>query len=193
MHAKYLTLLIIVWTFLWNEEKNKLNSINISLLTQTLHLCLVILEHWDTTSAASPTISGRWTTKEHPLMSTQQNFHFLTYWICQFKVHTTLSEVSPLVKTHFLINTTQWFNVRMLEHYMALNHMAWGAHPWRTWNYFVHAFLYFCITKETWNWAPQVRNLRGTNLEHHSLIFLQGLNTSLHKKLNFTMMSPNSK
>lgn len=66
MHAKYLTLLIIAWTFLWSGEKNNLTSINISLLTQTFHLCLVIPEHWDITSTASPTISGRRTTNGTP-------------------------------------------------------------------------------------------------------------------------------
>ena len=39
--------------------------------------------------------------------------------------------------------------------------------------------------------GPQVRELKRTNLEHHSLIFLQGINTSSPKRLNVIMTSPN--
>ena len=38
--------------------------------------------------------------------------------------------------------------------------------------------------------GPQVRKLKRINLEHHSLIFLQGINTSSHKRFNVTMTSP---
>ena len=99
---------------------------------------------------------------ENPPTNTHLNLHFLTYWICQFKVYSALCQVSPLVKSHLLINTTQWFSALFLECYMILNHMPQRTHPWRTWNPLVHAFLYACtLTKEAWTWALRWESSRG--------------------------------
>lgn len=139
VHGKYLYLLLS--SELFSEKKGKGNwlvSTPVSLLVQSFQLRLMIPEHWDNMSTASPTISEencKWKTQQR---AHKQNLYFLTSWLCLFKSHAAVSEVLPPVKSHFLINTTQWLNIMILQYYMTLNHFLW-----RIWNHFINTFQYF--------------------------------------------------
>ena len=109
---------------------------------------------------------------ENPPTSTHLNLHFLTYWICQFKVYSALSEVSPLVKSHLLINTTQWFSALFLEHYNIESHATENPSLENLESLYTCFLVYLHNNYRGLNLGPQVRKLKRINLEHHSLIFL---------------------
>lgn len=174
-----------------NKQKNKLISIKTtSLLIQMFHLCLVIPEHGHITSTAPPTIREENCKCKSHQQAHKQILHFLTYWLCLFKFHVTLSEVLPLVKSHFLINITHWFNALTLEHYMTLTYMPWRRPPWRTWNRFINTFPYFhMIIEEAWTWPLRWESSRaqpGASTPSYSY----REKAFSHKWLNFTMTSP---
>lgn len=127
----------------------------------------------DIISTAPPTIreeNCKW--KSHQ-QAHKQILLFLTYWLCLFKFHATLSEVLHLVKSHFLINITHWFSALTLEHYMTLTYMPWRIPPWRTWNHFINTFPYFhMIIEEAWTWPLRWESSRAQGWSFHSFIFL---------------------
>lgn len=139
--SKVLLPLLIAWTLLWEKEKNKLTKSKPRVYRFKRFSCV----WWFLgTETASPTTKKSCPWKSHH-RAHKQKLHLLTYWLCFFKFHTTLSEVLLLVNSHLLISTTQWFSALTLEHYMTLNYMPWRIPPWRIWNHFINTVKYFCI------------------------------------------------
>ena len=138
----------------FSEKKKKLMSININWLKYIICVWWFLNTETMLQQYLQLSVEDELQT-ENPPTSTHLNLHILTYWICQFKVYSALSKVSPIVKSHLLINTTPWFSALFLEHYNIESHA--------TENHFIHAFLYnnCTITKEAWTWALRWESSRG--------------------------------